>query len=959
MSFKKIILFLSSILIGLSILAPGPGMADTIIYGANAYGDMDMIEINPIEETAQYAGSIDFGTQAIARDPETGNVYYFEWQTSGDQFAYWNPQTGDNVIVKTYDSPPGGAAKGMDFAPDGTLYILGNADGFASIDKNTGEIIMLGKITGATMGSLGRTGDIAFAPDGTLYLATYQSLYTININTLQATLLYSNMISSSQPIVVWSGLGYCNGILYGSIIEADSPDDPNMHSTIYSIDPATGVVTELFPSPVYLNDLTSCINPILNHTPVFDPIEAQSVTEGQLLEFVVTASDPDSGDTLVFSADNLPAGADFDPQTQTFSWIPGDGDAGNYTVTFTVTDDGIPPRSASEEVSITVNSSSTSTLELSGASVTEDTVIASGSYALLNYGGSTNMFTAGRSSSGVTTRALIRWDFSSIPPGSTIVSAQMSLYSNYSYGGSIVINAHRVLKPWVEGTLNGQQRQLDNPDSACWNEYGYGTPWDAAGANGAGDRETTVISSANGSGTGWYAWDIREAVQKWVDGEWDNDGLILKAQNESSTNLKYFVPSENQQAALRPQLVVEYEQSTALNHAPVFDPIEAQSVTEGQLLEFVVTASDPDSGDTLVFSADNLPVGADFDPQTQTFSWITGDGDAGDYTVTFTVTDDGIPPRSASEEVSITVNSSTAPNHAPIFDPIEAQSVTEGQLLEFVVTASDPDSGDTLVFSADNLPVGADFDPQTQTFSWITGDGDAGDYTVTFTVTDDGIPPRSASEEVSITVNSSSASTLELSGASVTEDTVIASGSYLLLNYGGSTNMFAAGRGLSGVVTRALIRWDLSAIPPGSTIVSAQMSLYSNYSYGGSIVIDTHRVLKPWVEGTLNGQQRQLDNPDSACGTEYGYGILWDAAGASGVGDRETTVISSANGSGTGWYAWDIKEAVQKWVDGEWDNDGLLLKAQNESSTNLKYFNPSESQQAALRPQLVIDYVQP
>jgi hypothetical protein len=862
MSFKKIILFLSSILIGLSILAPGPGMADTIIYGANAYGDMDMIEINPIEETAQYAGSIDFGTQAIARDPETGNVYYFEWQTSGDQFAYWNPQTGDNVIVKTYDSPPGGAAKGMDFAPDGTLYILGNADGFASIDKNTGEIIMLGKITGATMGSLGRTGDIAFAPDGTLYLATYQSLYTININTLQATLLYSNMISSSQPIVVWSGLGYCNGILYGSIIEADSPDDPNMHSTIYSIDPATGVVTELFPSPVYLNDLTSCINPILNHTPVFDPIEAQSVTEGQLLEFVVTASDPDSGDTLVFSADNLPAGADFDPQTQTFSWIPGDGDAGNYTVTFTVTDDGIPPRSASEEVSITVNSSSTSTLELSGASVTEDTVIASGSYALLNYGGSTNMFTAGRSSSGVTTRALIRWDFSSIPPGSTIVSAQMSLYSNYSYGGSIVINAHRVLKPWVEGTLNGQQRQLDNPDSACWNEYGYGTPWDAAGANGAGDRETTVISSANGSGTGWYAWDIREAVQKWVDGEWDNDGLILKAQNESSTNLKYFVPSENQQAALRPQLVVEYEQSTA-------------------------------------------------------------------------------------------------PNHAPIFDPIEAQSVTEGQLLEFVVTASDPDSGDTLVFSADNLPVGADFDPQTQTFSWITGDGDAGDYTVTFTVTDDGIPPRSASEEVSITVNSSSASTLELSGASVTEDTVIASGSYLLLNYGGSTNMFAAGRGLSGVVTRALIRWDLSAIPPGSTIVSAQMSLYSNYSYGGSIVIDTHRVLKPWVEGTLNGQQRQLDNPDSACGTEYGYGILWDAAGASGVGDRETTVISSANGSGTGWYAWDIKEAVQKWVDGEWDNDGLLLKAQNESSTNLKYFNPSESQQAALRPQLVIDYVQP
>ena len=547
-------------LFGLSLMAPAPGMADTIIYGANAYGLTDMYEINPIEETAQFAGSIDFGTQAIARDPETGNVYYFEWQTSGDQFAYWDPETGYNVIVKTYDSPPGGYAKGMDFAPDGTLYVLGNADGFASIDKRTGEIVNLGKITGLEQGSLGRTGDIAFAPDGTLYVATYQSLYTVDMNSLQATLLYSNMIFGPQAITVWSGLGYCDGILYASIIEADSPDDPNMHSTIYSIDPATGVVTEIFPTPEYLNDLTSCLNPVLNHAPVFDPIEAQSVTEGQLLEFVVTASDPDSGDTLVFSADNLPVGADFDPQTQTFSWITGDGDAGDYTVTFTVTDDGIPPRSASEEVSITVNSSSASTLELSGASVTEDTVIASGSYLFLNYGGSTNMFAAGRGLSGVVTRALIRWDLSAIPPGSTIVSAQMSLYSNYSYGGSIVIDTHRVLKPWVEGTLNGQQRQLDNPDSACGTEYGYGVPWDEAGASGAGDRETTVISSASGSGTGWYAWDIREAVQKWVDGDWDNDGLILKARSESTLNLKYFVPSENQQAALRPQLVIDYVQ---------------------------------------------------------------------------------------------------------------------------------------------------------------------------------------------------------------------------------------------------------------------------------------------------------------------------------------------------------------------------------------------------------------
>jgi hypothetical protein len=438
----------------------------------------------------------------------------------------------------------------------------------------------------------------------------------------------------------------------------------------------------------------------------------------------------------------------------------------------------------------------------------------------------------------------------------------MSLYSNYSYGGSITINAQRLLKSWVEGTLNGQQRQQDNPDSACWTEYGYGLAWDTAGAGGAGDRDAAIISSAGGSGVGWYTWDVKDAVQKWVDGEWDNDGLLLKAQNESSTNLKYFVPSENQQEDLKPKLIVEYEQGAAQNQAPVFDPIDAQTVGEGQLLEFAVTASDPDSGDTLSFSASNLPAGAGFDPQTHAFSWTPGDGDAGDYTVTFTVTDDGSPPRSASMDVDITVSSS-------------------------------------------------------------------------------------------------STTTLQLSGASVTEDTTIASGSYALLNYGGSTSMFGAGKGSSGAIARALIRWDLSAIPPGSRIVSAQMSLYSNYSYGGSITINAHRLLKSWVEGTLNGQQHQLDNPDSACWIDYGYGVPWYAPGANSTADRDAAVISSAGGSGVGWYTWDVKDAVQKWVDGEWDNDGLLLKAQNESSSSLRYFVPSENPNQTLKPALVIEYGQP
>jgi hypothetical protein len=212
------------------------------------------------------------------------------------------------------------------------------------------------------------------------------------------------------------------------------------------------------------------MGPILNHSPVLDPIGAKQVTEGELLEFGITASDPDSGDTLTFSAEDVPAGADFDPETRIFSWTPVTGDAGDYTVTFTVTDDGTPSQSDSEDVTITVNPYSTvSTLELKGESDTEDAAIPNGPYSLLNFGGSDENFAIGTGSAGTTVRALIRWDLLSIPPGSTVLSAQMSLYSDSSYGGSITIDAHRVLKNWVEGTLDGQGRQLDNPDSMVRN----------------------------------------------------------------------------------------------------------------------------------------------------------------------------------------------------------------------------------------------------------------------------------------------------------------------------------------------------------------------------------------------------------------------------------------------------------------------------------------------------------
>jgi len=184
------------------------------------------------------------------------------------------------------------------------------------------------------------------------------------------------------------------------------------------------------------------------------------------------------------------------------------------------------------------------------------------------------------------------------------------------------------------------------------------------------------------------------------------------------------------------------------NRPPVLNTIGAKTVDEGRLLEFTITASDAD-GDNLTYTASNVPTGASFNPASQTFSWIPGYGATGNYDVLFTVTDDGTPIMSDQETATITVGNVNRP---PVLNTIGAKTVDEGRLLEFTITASDPD-GDNVTYSASNVPTGASFNSASQAFSWTPGYGAARNYTVTFTVTDNGSPAQSDSEEVTINVS--------------------------------------------------------------------------------------------------------------------------------------------------------------------------------------------------------------
>ncbi|MDT8272906.1 MAG: PKD domain-containing protein [Desulfomonilia bacterium] len=98
------------------------------------------------------------------------------------------------------------------------------------------------------------------------------------------------------------------------------------------------------------------VTSVENHAPVFTEMADQTIAEGQTLTFTLSASDPDF-DPLIFSytaEPDLPSGATLVPSTGVFTWTPGSGDAGIYTITFVVSDGREPPGSDTQEIAITV-----------------------------------------------------------------------------------------------------------------------------------------------------------------------------------------------------------------------------------------------------------------------------------------------------------------------------------------------------------------------------------------------------------------------------------------------------------------------------------------------------------------------------------------------------------------------------------------------------------------------------
>ena len=190
-----------------------------------------------------------------------------------------------------------------------------------------------------------------------------------------------------------------------------------------------------------------------------------------------------------------------------------------------------------------------------------------------------------------------------------------------------------------------------------------------------------------------------------------------------------------------------------VNVPPEFGTIPNQVANEGTLLTVQLAATDANvPAQNLAFDfAAGAPSGATLSAGGL-FAWSPGEVQGpGSFLVSVRVSDDGLPPLSATNTFTVMVNEVNRP---PVVAPIASQVADAGGVLTFTATASDPDAPvQQLTFGLGaGAPPGATI-TSTGNFTWALDAAEpAGTHVITVVATDNGNPPLSGSQTVTVDV---------------------------------------------------------------------------------------------------------------------------------------------------------------------------------------------------------------
>lgn len=131
-----------------------------------------------------------------------------------------------------------------------------------------------------------------------------------------------------------------------------------------------------------------------------------------------------------------------------------------------------------------------------------------------------------------------------------------------------------------------------------------------------------------------------------------------------------------------------------------------------------------------------------------------------------------------------------------------------------------------------------------------------------------------------------------------------------------------------------LIEFDLSAVPSGSTINSAVLSLFHSANSNLGSQYDVFRVTSPWSEATVT-----FDTAPSFDPTPVGS-------------------LTIADASVSVYRDWDVTSLIQGWANGAFANDGMWIEEIPVAGSATAYFDSSDSIPGQ-RPILTIDFMSP
>ena len=141
---------------------------------------------------------------------------------------------------------------------------------------------------------------------------------------------------------------------------------------------------------------------------------------------------------------------------------------------------------------------------------------------------------------------ILKWDLSSLPPGSSVLSASITLEVTNASLDSYEI--YEMKQEWVE-------------DEANWSQYRSGSSWQTAGAGGSPDRGADVLGAVNATDTGSITilldTTAHRLIEDWIDNPSTNNGFILQ-DYPNATDGADFNSREVSSANSRPKLTVTY-----------------------------------------------------------------------------------------------------------------------------------------------------------------------------------------------------------------------------------------------------------------------------------------------------------------------------------------------------------------------------------------------------------------